>query len=160
MNEPQLVEKPSFTLAGLSIRTCNRDEINPATAKLTTFWQQFRKENIPAQIPGAIANSPVYGAYSHYESDASGYYTLTAGSEISNKKTITGYTCLQVPAGRYLAFSAKGEMPGILIKTWEQIWDYFAFESEYTRTFNIDFECYPSADEVAIFIGVNLTINR
>lgn len=155
MNKPQLVEKPSFTLAGISVRTINRDEANPEAAKLAAFWTKFRNENIPASIPSALANSPVYGAYFDYESDETGHYTVCAGLEVSPNESATGFTRIEVPKGRYLVFSAKGSMPEIVIKTWQTIWAYFAQDPVYTRAFKVDFESYPSTDEVAVYIGIN-----
>ncbi len=155
MSEPQLVEKEGFTVAGISVRTINRDEFNPDTAKLASFWTKFRMENIPAQIPDSLVNSPVYGVYSQYESDASGHYTVTAGVEVIANKALTEFTPVEVPSGQYLVFSAKGAMPDIVIKIWQRIWTYFANEPAYKRTFNADFELYPSSGEVDIYIGVS-----
>lgn len=89
MNKPQLVEKTSFTLAGISVRTINRDEANPKTAKLAAFWTKFRNENIPALIPNALANSPVYGAYFDYESDETGH-TLRAMESRRRGRVVPG----------------------------------------------------------------------
>jgi len=155
MNEPQLLEKPFVTVAGISVRTLNRDEANPETAKLAAFWAKLRNENIPASIPGALANSPVYGVYSNYESDESGYYTVTAGVEVALNASLAGFTRIEISSGHYLVFSAKGSMPEIVIKIWQRIWAYFADESIYLRRFNTDFEVYSSAEEVEIYIGVD-----
>lgn len=155
MNKPQLVEKPRFTLAGICVRTINRDEANPKTAKLAAFWTKFRNDNIPALIPNVLANSPVYGAYFDYESNETGHYTVCAGVEVNPDESASGFTRLDIPNGRYLAFSAKGSMPEIVIDTWQTIWAYFAHDPAHTRAFKVDFECYPSVDEVAVYIGIN-----
>lgn len=65
------------------------------------------------------------------------------------------FTQVKITAGQYLAFSGKGSMPEVVIQVWQQIWDYFSKENSYTRLFTTDFELYPSAEEVVIYIAVS-----
>jgi predicted transcriptional regulator YdeE len=156
-NQPTLVYRKDISIAGVSVRTINRDEFNPATAKLGVFWEQFRTKNISAMIPEVVPNSAVYGVYSDYESDASGYYTVTAGVEIQSPLQLgTDFTLVTIPEGQYLLFSGQGSMPEVVVNLWRQVWNYFSKENPYKRRFDGDFELYTSADEVAIYIGVFL----
>jgi predicted transcriptional regulator YdeE len=156
-NQPTLVYRKDISIAGVSVRTINRDEFNPETAKLGVLWEKFRTQNILSKIPEVVPNSPVYGVYSDYESDATGYYTVTAGVEIKSTLQLgTNFTQVTIPEGQYLLFSGKGSMPEVVVNVWRQVWDYFSKDSPYKRRFKGDFELYTSADEVAIYIGVLL----
>jgi len=139
--EPTLTHIEPFVISGLSVRTCNQDEFNLETARLPHLWAQFA-----ASHPVA----PVYGVYSDYDSDASGFYTMTAGTQTSNP-TLSNVT---IQAGQYLVFSGHGTMPQAVIDTWKRVWAYFETPGDYKRNFVTDFECYSGADEIAVYIGV------
>lgn len=143
--DPVLKQMDSFTVSGLTVRTKNSDEFNPEKAKLPDLWQQFYSSN-PTQ------NTPVYGVYSDYESDANGAYNLTAGT--SNNTQDIELNKVQINSGHYLVFQNKGPMPQAVIETWMQIWDYFAIEGSPKRCFLTDFEEYKNGDEIAVYIGV------
>lgn len=143
--DPVLKYVDSFTVTGLTVRTQNSDEFNPETAKLPGLWQQFYSGTPNLQ-------TTVYGVYSGYESDANGYYDVTAGT--INDSQDTALDSVKINSGNYLVFCGKGEMPQIVIEAWQRVWDYFASNSSYQRCFMTDFEEYKSSDEVAVFIGI------
>ena len=41
---PQLRRREAFSVAGLTTRTCNRDERNPQSARIGKLWDQFFDE--------------------------------------------------------------------------------------------------------------------
>ncbi|KKM84552.1 hypothetical protein LCGC14_1297960, partial [marine sediment metagenome] len=50
---------------------------------------------------------------------------------------------VSIPAGKYLLFSEKGNMPNTVMNAWEKAWEYFNNPScEHTRTYKVDFEHY------------------
>jgi predicted transcriptional regulator YdeE len=153
-NEPTLIEVDAFTVAGLSVRTINKDEFNPETAKLPQLWNTFFSSKIAESIPNRISESPIFGVYSHYASDVTDYYTLTAGVSISSPMKSPELNLVDIQQGHYLVFKDKGVMPQVLIETWKRIWVYFENNSEYTRRYSTDFEVYLSSDEIAIYIGI------
>ena len=55
---------------------------------------------------------------------------------------------------RYLVFDKKGELPGIVVDCWKEIWEYFENEPEYERVYNIDFEKYSKENEIEIYISI------
>lgn len=142
---PIMKHVDSFTVTGLAVRTQNSDEFNQETAKLPNLWQQFYASN-------PIPNTPIFGVYSGYESDANGIYNVTVGN--SNNNQSNELSAVKINSGNYLIFQGKGSMPQTVIETWKRVWDYFAIESPYQRCFMTDFEEYKNSDEVAIFIGV------
>lgn len=139
--------KESITLNGITVRTKNENEMNPSTAKIALLWEKFFSEIAPSLID----KSKVYGVYSNYESDASGEFDLTASTdqEIENSKSIS------INSGKYLVFSAKGDMPKVVIDTWGEIWNYFSNEkNQHERAYITDFEFYKNEQEIEIYIGI------
>lgn len=141
LTQPTLKFQDSFNVSGISIQTQNKDEFDEKTAKLPKLWQAFYSTN-PA------LNTPVFGVYSNYESDANGLYTVTVGV-VSD----TELNAIKINAGNYLVFEGKGAMPLAVIEVWKRVWDYFTQDCAHKRCFMTDFEVY-NGDEVAIYIGI------
>ena len=134
---------------GFSIRTNNADEMNPKTAKIAALHQKFDQQVIVDYESG----ERVYAIYYDYESDASGDYSVLAGFDGKDDKN--NLELVEIQAGDYLVFSAKGNIPQIVIETWVEIWAYFSSQScVHTRLFTTDFEFYKSSDEVEIHIAI------
>lgn len=139
--------KERKTLYGLTVRTKNTNEANPSTAKIAPLWERFFSEIAPSLKNGAI----VYGVYSNYESDASGEFDITACTNLE----IPSLNSVIVNKGKYLVFSAKGDMPKVVIDTWGEIWKYFSSnEHEYERAYITDYEVYKNDQEIDIWIGI------
>jgi len=153
--EPKRITISSFSVAGIGVRTINSDELNPSSAKLPSLWQRFFRDGVLTRVPNQIPNSPVFGVYSHYESEASGFYTVTAGMAISGPPpSPSEFTTVDIKEGEYLVFEAKGPMPQAVIGAWMRVWTFFEKNEKIIRRFATDFEEYRSADEVAIHIGI------
>lgn len=150
---PKEVTVSAFSVTGLTVRTINRDESNPTTAKLPALWGKFFENGVAAKVSNQVPNSPVFGVYSEYESDENGFYSVTAGIATSGPAS-SDFTTVDVQGGKYLVFKNKGAMPQAVIETWGQIWNFFESNTEFIRLFNSDFEEYLGPDEVAIYIGV------
>ncbi len=143
---------PAFMVSGITVRTNNQDEFNPATAKLANHWGTFFAENIAEKIPHRLKDSPIYGVYSSYESDFSGAYNLTAGMAVS--KPCDAFETIDIQEGTYLVFESKGPMPETIINTWKKIWEFFNENLEVKRKYITDFEIYPGTDECIVCIGI------
>jgi predicted transcriptional regulator YdeE len=137
----------SFIVVGLQVRTQNSDEFNEKTAKIPNLWQQF-------YASGLAANTPIFGVYSNYDSDASGYYTVTVG--VASEHVQAQWSSVKIQAGNYLVFHGIGLMPATVIETWKRIWEFFETNTQYQRNFVSDFEVYDGAEQVAIYIGLAL----
>lgn len=144
--QPTLKHVERFTVTGFTVKTQNSDEFNEQKAKLPILWHQFYAHNL-------ITDAAIFGVYSDYESNENGFYNVTVGGICDS--TQLELVDINIHPGSYLVFQAKGEMPLTVIETWKRVWDYFAEESPYQRSFMTDFEMYTGSDEVAIYIGVN-----
>ncbi|KAF1021362.1 MAG: hypothetical protein GAK37_03477 [Pseudomonas sp.] len=142
----------AFRVSGLKVRTRNTDEAAPGSAKIGPMWGRFFSEGLYTSIPGKQADSPVYGVYSAYESDANGLFDVSAA--VATDAPAPGFESLMVEGGRYLVFEARGPMPGAVIDAWQQIWSYFQQPGAQARAFATDFETYVADDLALIHIGI------
>ena len=154
MVSPELVTQATICVCGLAVTTSNHAEQDVETQKIAPLWQQFMSRS---EVQ-SNTQSPVYGCYYDYESDHNGEFSVLTGLLAGLSQAGAGnaeLTELTLAAGEYLCFSAKGEMPGIVISLWGQIWQYFEASScQFERSYNTDYECYTSMEGVDIYIGV------
>ncbi len=146
---PEIKQFKSFTVQGFQVRTTNAAEQMSSTAKIGALWQRY------FSTPG-VAMSEIYGVYSGYESDWTGAFDVTAGSEVSpSAMPKADHATVQIEGGQYLLFHAKGAMPQAVFEAWGRVWQYFcAPRADWQRCYVTDFEQYLGADEVAVCIGV------
>lgn len=146
--QPQLRRRDAFSVAGLTTRTCNRDERDPRVARIGRLWSRFFDE-CAYEAPNSIGDMRLYGVYSGYEGDEQGAFDITAGVAVSGEPAT-----VRIEAGDYLVFSGQGEMPHMVLALWQSIWQYFEEHPEIRRTYRSDFESYGGPDQVDIHIGV------
>lgn len=143
-----LVQKETFRVRGLSVRTTNQDETQPETAKIARLWQEFAT----AWAGNGLNLSKAFGVYSDYDSDMNGEFTVTAAMP-GDFPLPAGHE-VTIPAGTYLCFEGSGPCPATVITLWQEVWTYFSHNDSLARTYRCDFEEYNGPESVAIFIGV------
>jgi len=148
----KLREVQPFCVSGLQVRTCNADEQQADSARIAPMWERFFVEGLFDSIGHRQSDSFIYGVYSNYESDASGHFDVTAGVAVGEGNA--DYPLVQVQGGEYLAFSAKGLMPEVVIQTWGLVWAYFEDNPQVRRRFATDFEVYTGPESVSVYIGI------
>jgi predicted transcriptional regulator YdeE len=136
-------------LAGLSVRTNNKNEFSQDEAKIGQLWQDYSDSNYEGKIFNKSNGMAMYGVYHDYESNESADYTVTVGVEVTKPKN-----AIKIENQRYLVFTKKGEIPDVVIELWTQIWEYFNTNTEYTRAYKVDFEKYAKEDEIEIYISI------
>jgi len=140
----------AFRVSGLTVRTTNREENDPATARIGALWNRFFGEQTYGSTPHRTSDTRIFSVYSAYESDAHGAFDVTAGVAVAE-----GPNSIAIEAGDYLVFTGRGEMPQMVIATWQRIWQYFEAHPQIARRYRSDFEAYEGPDAVAIHIGVS-----
>ena len=148
--EPVRQRQDARRVAGLTVRTTNREENDPATSCIGALWNRFFSEETYASTPHRTSDLRLFSVYSAYESDAHGAFDVTVGVAVAQ-----GECSVPVEAGDYLVFTGQGEMPQMVIATWQRIWQYFEAHPEIARSYRSDFEAYEGPDKVAIHIGVS-----
>ena len=148
----KLVEITEKRIAGFSIRTTNAKEMNPATGKIGPLWKTF-DENVDVDYKNGHR---VYGVYYDYESDANGEFSVLAGTDQPDVHSTAKLETIVIPSGKYLVFTAKGDVPKIVFDTWGSIWEYFSKkDAEYERRYTTDFEYYVNQNEIEVYIAVH-----
>jgi predicted transcriptional regulator YdeE len=147
---PQLQRRESFSVAGLTVRTCNKDERDPQSARIGALWNRFFDE-CAYEAPHRVGDMRLYGVYSGYESGHEGAFDMTAGVAVLSEPA-----AVRIEAGDYLVFGGQGQMPDMVLSLWDSIWEYFEAHPEIHRTYRSDFESYGGPDQVDIHIGVLL----
>ena len=145
-----------FQVTGLAVSTNNADEMNTDTAKIGNLWGEFYAQS----DSNTGAELSTYGVYTNYRSDDQADYDVIAGikhlsTDTSLDEVPSNWVKVTIPSGDYLVFADQGEMPQVVIKLWEKIWQYFrSSDSIYTRTYTSDFECYQQNGVVEIAIAI------
>jgi predicted transcriptional regulator YdeE len=180
---PWLHLQAATRIRGIAVRTQNACEFDPGNAKLPTLWARFFNEGIAQKVaPPAHSGQPlgteggaagpaggdIYGVYSHYESDFNGHYSVTAGMAQAVRSDSLGSppasadpaltkgdaAMVDILAGQYLVFEARGAMPGAVVAAWQQVWAYFQVPGPWARCYGTDFECYQGPEQARVCIGV------
>jgi predicted transcriptional regulator YdeE len=154
--QPKIITKPGFKIIGIEVRTSNPDEMS-GKGKIGEIWQKFYSENILSKIPGKCGDA-VLAAYTDYESDVNGAYSLIIGSEVDSLANIpAGLVGREIPAAKYAVFtSARGAIPGVIIDVWKKIWDYKGA----ARAYQTDLEVYgkesrdPNNAQVEVYVSI------
>jgi predicted transcriptional regulator YdeE len=155
MTAPTLVRLVEKKIIGVEARTTNRAEANPGSAKIGALWQKFFQ--VEKSIPNRKNTDTVLAAYTRYESDYNGEYSIIVSSEVSSLESVPdGMVGATVPAARYLVFKAEGQMPGALIETWSHIWRYFSEKPPYERTYTTDLELHDKAKASRVDVYIAL----
>jgi len=141
--DPTKTTKPQIHVIGVEVRTRNDLEANPVTAKIPGLWRRFFQENLAAEIENRKDANVLFGAYTNYQSDHTGYYSLLIGAEVSKLEMIPqGMAGITIPATEYLVFPAPGKIPEAIMTAWGNIWKYFPQDAPCQRAYTTDFELY------------------
>jgi predicted transcriptional regulator YdeE len=154
--EPKYTYIEEMQVMGIEVRTTNHQEANPTTATIPKLWNWFFEEQLLERIPNKVRPNVLLGAYTNYTSDRTGEFSLVVATEVNNiDNPPEGMVGITIPAGHYLVFTARGELPDAVILAWKQVWSYFSStNTAYRRTYKTDFELYKQQNEVDLYIAV------
>lgn len=153
--EPVKVTIESRILAGVREETSNALEAEYEEAKVPMLWRNYFQASILNPLVHEVEDAPAYAVYHDYKDGANAEFKVLVGTEVSSDKDLGElYNTVTLEAGEYLRFDGKGEMPMIVVETWQKIWRYFAGNDAPTRSFKSDFEMYTGEDEFSIYIGI------
>ena len=152
---PRLVTHDGATVIGIAVVTSNTAEADPAKGRIPGLWTRFYKEDVLGKIPGKKTPVVPLGVYTNYEGDHTEQYQLLVGTAVdAAASTPDGMARATIPTGPYLLFEAEGDMPGVVIDTWKEVWSYFAEPSDHVRAYATDFETYPGQRAIGIYVSV------
>lgn len=155
MQKPVSSRENGFYVVGMETRTTNALEAAPSTAKVPALWERVRSDPLMESIPKRLAKGKMFGVYYNYEGDENGMYSLLVGYQVPDLRDVPmGLKGVTVEDGRYLVFTAEGEMPGALRQTWTEIWEYFCQPGAPKRALSYDYEIYDSFTKVSVYIAL------
>ena len=156
--KPEVVERDSFTVIGIEVRTSNAD----GATVIPQHWRRFFKEDIPGKIPSR-ADGNFVAVYSGYASDHHGDYDYLIGARVKDGAAApVGMVVKQIPKARYaVVTTAQGQVGKVVAEAWQRIW---SLEESGglggRRTYKADFEVYdqrsrdPNNSRVDIYVGI------
>ncbi|MGL6268729.1 MAG: GyrI-like domain-containing protein [Chitinophagaceae bacterium] len=135
------------TLMGLAVRTTNQG--GQSQKDISALYTNFFSNQIPDKIPGKISQDLIC-AYTEYESDMNGPYTVLLGYKVSDTDIIPdNLYAIKVPPMDYQVFISADARPETVVQTWMKIW-----QSEIPRAYQTDFDIYLQDGHVETYVSV------
>lgn len=158
----ELVTKTEMKLVGLSVRTNNKNEMNPQTSKIAELAGRFWGQNIANQISNRQNPGVTFSVYTEYDSNEHGDYTYFIGEEVNAFENIPNtFQKLVIPFSKYQKFTTpEDKIPDVIINAWQQIWKMSESDFSGKRTYIADFEVFdqrasnPNQVVLDIYIGI------
>jgi predicted transcriptional regulator YdeE len=160
--QKDLINLGEMKLAGLQVRTNNKNEMNPSSAKIEPLVQQYFQQQVSGKIQNRKNPDKTFCAYSNYESDYRGDYDFFIGEQVTSFDNLAeDLITLTIPAQKYARLTTgSGTMPMIAINAWQKIWQMAPRELGGDRRYATDFEIYderaqdPNNTILDIYIGI------
>ncbi len=157
-----ITQLPEIKLVGISARTSNALEMNPATAQIGKTMQRFFVEEMQANILNRKQSGKIFAVYTNYESNEHGPYTYFLGEEVTAfDKIDDNFETLVTSPQKYMKFTSNpGVMPKVVIDMWQNIWKMTESDLGGQRAYLADFEIYDERSHdssqavVDIYIGI------
>ena len=142
----ETVTRESMSLVGISTRASNTE-----AERLGAHWQRFFVEGVTGRVAERLDDA-IVAVYCEYAGDHTEPYTFFLGHRVPPDGPVPeGLARCVVPAGRFACFTAEGEQPQTLIRTWQAIW-----QAGLERRYEADFEIHDPAEptRIGIYVGV------
>lgn len=152
-----------LTLVGLTARTNNKNEMNPATSKIGALAGYYWAKQVAKNIKHRTNSGATYSVYTEFESDENGDYTYFIGEVVDSTEgqDLSQFKVLSIPESHYQKFTTEpGKMPDVVISAWQKIWTMKENDFAGKRKYISDFEIYderasdPNNTVIDIYIGI------
>lgn len=141
----EIVERDETWVAGLPVRSPRRALGQLQDTSLEAAWSGVLQQEL---------GGPLASAYTDYSPDLNTYNTQIVGYECSDLDKVTrGHIVARLPKGTYAKFSSLGQFPAVMKDLWTQI-DYAEEHRQIIRTHTGDFEFYPHAYKIDLYLSV------
>ena len=78
-----------FYVAGITVKTNNKIELDETTAQIPKLWERYVDENIESKTLNQSRYLAMYGVYNKYEKDVNSDYDYTIGVVVTKSKLYT-----------------------------------------------------------------------
>ena len=149
----------AFRLIGIALPEKTTNDYGRSAVDCGGLWHRFMSEDILSKIP-ALMSPEIHAVYHDYDGDHTQPFAFFLGGQVpAGTQATEGLVALDIPAGDYDVVTAKGVLPGSVMKAWSGIWT-----SDMPRAYRPDFEVYgektmdPEHSEVDIYISVKRSL--
>ena len=154
MDDFQIVHIPEMLIVG--IETKIKGDKEQLYKNVESLWSRFLREGVMNKIPHQKDNE-ILNIYSEYKKDNPVPQNCIMGKRVEfiDKKLPKGVMSIEIPAGKYMKFTAKGALPNCVREMWE-----FIHELEPEFSYAPSFEIYgpktadPDNAEIDIYVAV------
>lgn len=141
----EIVDLEETWVAGLPVRSPKRALGRLNDPALDQAWSAVLNQDI---------SGPLASIYTDFAPGIGSYNTQIVGYQCSSLSQVArGHLVAKAPKARYAKFSAVGHFPDVMTRLWQQI-DHAEEQREITRTFTADYECYPHAYKIDLYLSV------
>ncbi|MDJ0393979.1 effector binding domain-containing protein [Rhodococcus sp. G-MC3] len=141
----EIVDLEETWVAGLPVRSPKRALGRLIDPALDQAWSSVLKQDI---------GGPLASVYTDFAPGIGSYNTQIVGYRcFALSQVKRGHLIAKVPSARYARFSAVGHFPDVLTRLWQQI-DHAEEQHEIKRTFTADYECYPHAYKIDLYLSI------
>jgi predicted transcriptional regulator YdeE len=150
---PERVRRGDTQVIGIESRTTGGPAADPDA--VPGLWRRFHQEGLERRIPNRAGTTTTCAVYTDYEPGDRGGYRCVVGAEVTSCDEVpAGMVAVTVPAGEFLVFAARGQMPDALAATWERIAEFFE-PTAVRRAWTADLEVhYPTGSAVDVLVAV------
>ncbi|ABS78529.1 AraC family transcriptional regulator (plasmid) [Coxiella burnetii] len=161
--QKQKAQLQKLTLVGLTVRTNNKNEMNPETSKIGRLAADYWSNRVANNIQHRSKPGVTYAVYTDFESDEQGDYTYFIGEAVDSleDQDLEKFKTITIPASNYQKFTTEpGKMPDVVISAWQAIWAMKESDFGGKRKYIADFEVYdersadPNNTVIDIYIGI------
>lgn len=159
----QKTQLPAITLVGVTVRTNNKNEMDPDISKIPALAGEYWGNQLANKIQHRSKPLVTYAVYTDFESDEHGDYTYFIGEAVDQieGQDLDVFKTITLPASQYQKFTTEsGKMPDIVISAWQSIWGMTEVDFVGRRRYVADFELYderaadPNHAVVDVYIGI------
>ncbi|MET0197893.1 AraC family transcriptional regulator [Rhodococcus sp. RS1C4] len=144
----EIVDLEETWVAGLPVRSPKRALGRLNDPALDQAWSSVLKQDI---------GGPLASVYTDFAPGIGSYNTQIVGYRCSTLAEVTrGHLVARIPAAKYAKFSSVGHFPDVMVRLWQQI-EHAEEQHEITRTFTADYECYPHAYKIDLYLSIELS---
>lgn len=141
----EIVDLEETWVAGLPVRSPKRALGQLDDPALNQAWSAVLNQEI---------SGPLASIYTDFAPGIGSYNTQIVGYRCSSLDQVArGHLIAKVRAAKYARFSAVGYFPDILTRLWTQI-DHAEEQGDIVRSFTGDFECYPHAYKIDLYLSL------
>ncbi|WP_067697956.1 GyrI-like domain-containing protein [Nocardia jejuensis] len=141
----EIVERDETWVAGLPVRSPKRALGELRDHDLEVAWAAVLHQEL---------GGPLASAYVDFGSELGTYNTQIVGYQCESFERVTrGHVVARLPRGSYAKFSSVGAFPQVMTDLWTQI-AYAEEHNHIKRIHTGDFECYPHAYKIELYLAV------